>query len=67
MSIDASGFSLHSMRRGSVTAAVNAQADEHYLQKQMRVASAVTVRRYATVSNKNLEKVGWAILEGNQQ
>ena len=47
-------FGLHSMRRGGVTAAVNGGADEHFVQKQMRVASGSTVRRYATVDRKHL-------------
>ena len=47
-------FGLHSMRRGGVTAAVNGGADEHFVQKQMRVASGSTVRRYATVDKKHL-------------
>ena len=59
---DPSVFGLHSMRRGGVTAAVNGGADEHFVQKQMRVASGSTVRRYATVSQANLCSVAKAVL-----
>ena len=55
-------FGLHSMRRGGVTAAVNSGADEHFVQKQMRVASGSTVRRYATVNSKNLCEASKAVL-----
>ena len=67
LSMDAMDFGLHSMRRSGALAAVNAHANEHYIQKQMREASAASVRRYATVDNKNLERVDWAIMKGNQQ
>lgn len=59
---DPSVFGLHSMRRGGVTAAVNGGASEHFVQKQMRVASGSTVRRYATVSKANLCSVSKAVL-----
>ena len=62
VSKEAIGYSLYSLRRGGVTAAVNAQVTEHYIQKQMRVSSASTVRKYSTVNNENLGKIGWAIL-----
>ena len=50
-------FGLHSMIRGGVTSAVNGGADEHFLMKQMRVASGSTVHRYGTVNSKNLGTV----------
>ena len=55
-------FGLHSMRRGAVTEAVNAGADEHSVMKQMRVVSASTVRRYATLKNDVLRKAARAAL-----
>ena len=57
LSTNPADFGLHLMRRGGVTAAVNGGADEHFLVKQMRVASSSTVRRYATVDSKNLASV----------
>ena len=64
LSKDATEFGLHSMRRGGATAAVNANADEHFVQKQMQVASGATVRRYGTVNKENLAKISWAVLRG---
>ena len=64
LSEDATEFGLHSMRRGGTTAAVNANEDEHFVQKQMQVASGATVRRYGTVNKENLAKISWAVLRG---
>lgn len=55
-------FGLHSMRRGAVTEAVNAGADEHFVMKQMRVVTSSTVRRYATVNTAMLRKAALAAL-----
>ena len=55
-------FGLHSMRRGAVTEAVNAGADEHFVMKQMRVVSSNTVRRYASVNTTMLRKAAMAAL-----
>ena len=44
------------MRRGGVTAAVNAGVGDHVIMKQMRVAGTDTVRRYATVNSKMLKR-----------
>ena len=49
-------YGLHSCRRGAVTTAVNNGCDDHTVQKQMRVASSLTVRRYATLSKERLGK-----------
>ena len=40
-----------------MTAAVNGVADEHFLMKQMRAASRLTICRYATVNSKHLGTV----------
>ena len=53
---DPASFGLHSMRRGSVTGAVNGGVSEHVVMKQMRVASISTVTRYATLNKKELKK-----------
>ena len=45
-----------------MTAAVNGGADKHFLMKQMRVASGLTVCRYATVNSKNLGIVSKLVL-----
>ena len=50
------------MRRGGVTAAVNAGVDDHVIMKQMRVAGTDTVRRYATVNTKMLRVASAAAL-----
>ena len=50
------------LKRGGVTAAVNGGANEHFLQKQMRVASGATERRYASVDATNLGSVSEAVL-----
>ena len=63
LSTSPADFGLHSMRRGGVTAAVNGGADEHFLVKQMQVASSSTVRRYATVDSKNLASVSRVMLK----
>ena len=55
-------FGLHSMRRGAVTEAVNAGADEHFVMKQMRVVTSTTVRRYASVNTVMLRKAALAAL-----
>ena len=57
LSTNPGNFGLHSMRRGGVSAAVNKGAD-----KQMRVASSSTVRRYATLDSKNLTSVSRVVL-----
>ena len=49
-------FGLHSMKRGAVTEAVNAGADEHSVMKQMRVACG------STVSTTLLKKAAMAAL-----
>jgi integrase len=38
VSVDASSYGLHSMRRGAATSAANNGASDHAIQKQMRVA-----------------------------
>ena len=48
-------FSLHSMRRGGVSAAANAGAADHLIMKQMRVGSVSTVQRYASIDLKSLK------------
>ena len=58
---DPSTFGLHSMRRGGVTAAVNAGASDHAVSKQMRVAGVETVRRYATLDKSMLAATSAAI------
>ena len=58
---DPSTFGLHSMRRGGVTAAVNAGASDHAVSKQMRVAGVETVRRYATLDKSMLADTSSAI------
>ena len=45
-----------------MTAAVNGGANEHFVQKQMRVASGATERRYASVDATNLGSVSEAVL-----
>ena len=50
------------MRRGGVTAAVNAGVGDHVIMKQMRVAGTDTVRRYATVNSKMLRMASAAAL-----
>ena len=60
---DPSAFGLHSMRRGAVTAAINNGATDHAVQKQMRVASSATVRRYATLSDVMLKSASAAIFK----
>lgn len=47
-------YGLHSCRRGAVTTSANNGCDDHTIQKQMRVASTSTVRRYATLNKKRL-------------
>ena len=49
-------YGLHSCRRGAVTTSANNGCDDHTIQKQMRVASTSTVRRYATLDKKRLGK-----------
>ena len=56
-------YGLHSMRRGGVTTAINNGAPEHVVQKQMRVASGATVRRYATVGKDLLRSASAAVFE----
>ena len=46
-----------------MTAAVNAGASDHFIQKQMRVASGAIVRRYASVNEANLCSVSEAVLD----
>ena len=53
-SADASGFGLHSMRRGAATNAANNGASDHVIQKQMRVATVETVRRYSSLNTVSL-------------
>ena len=58
LSMDASEFGLHSMRRGGATAAVNAHADKHYFQKQMQVARAPqNIARIAKSCPENISSV----------
>ena len=52
---DTSRYSLHSLRRGAVTGAVNNGCDDHTVRKQMRVASVATVQRYASMDNERLK------------
>ena len=63
VSADPSTFGLHSMRRGAVTAAINNGATDHAVQKQMRVASGATVRRYASLSDVMLKSASAAIFK----
>ena len=58
---DPSSFGLHSMRRGAATSAVNNGASEHSVQKQMRVLSVSTVRRYATLDKAALKAASSAV------
>ena len=60
---DPADFGLHSMRRGGVSAAVNAGVSEHAVQKQMRVASTSTVRRYATLNKAMLATTSAAVFK----
>ena len=60
---DPAAFGLHSMRRGAVTAAINNGASDHIVQKQMRVSSSSTVRRYATLSDVMLKTASAAIFK----
>ena len=48
-------FGLHSMRRGAATTATNNGVLDHVIQKQMRVATGETVRRYSTLTLKTLK------------
>ena len=52
---DTSRYSLHSLRRGAVTGAVNNGCDDHTVRKQMRLASVATVQRYASMDNERLK------------
>jgi site-specific recombinase XerD len=54
VSVDALSYGLHSVRRGAVTSAANNGAWDHSIQKQMRVASGETVRRYASLDTVSL-------------
>ena len=60
--VDFSGLNFHFLTRGGVTAVVNGGASEHFVQKQLRVASGATVRRYASVNKANLCSVSEAAL-----
>ena len=51
------------MRRGGVTAAVNAGVEDHVIMKQMRVSGIETVRRYATVNTTLLRAASAAALQ----
>ena len=55
VSMDAASYGLHSMRRGAVTSAANNGASVHAIQKQMRVASGETVKRYASLDTRSLK------------
>ena len=57
-------LSKDSMHRGGATAGVNANADKHFVQKQMQVGSGATVRRYSPVNKENLAEVSWVVLKG---
>lgn len=63
ISSDPSSFGLHSMRRGGVTSAINNGATDHAVQKQMRVSSMSTVRRYATLNKKSLSTASASIFK----
>ena len=58
---DPSSYGLHSMRRGAATSAVNNGASDHAVQKQMRVMSVSTVRRYASLDKEALKAASSAV------
>ena len=60
---DPASYGLHSMRRGAATNAVNNGATDHSVQKQMRVSSMATVRRYATLNKAALKSASSAIFK----
>ena len=60
---DPSSYGLHSMRRGAATSAVNNGASDHSVQKQMRVMSVSTVRRYASLDREALKAASTAVFK----
>ena len=62
VSADASSFGLHSMRRGAATNAANNGASDHVIQKQMRVATVKTVRRYSSLNTVYLRSAVFQII-----
>ena len=60
---DPSSYGLHSMRRGAATSAVNNGASDHSVQKQMRVMSVSTVRRYASLDKEALKAASSAVFK----
>ena len=60
---DPADYGLHSMRRGAVTSAINNGTSDHCVQKQMRVGSGATVRRYATLDIVSLKSASAAIFK----
>ena len=51
------------MRRGAATSAVNNGASDHSVQKQMRVMSVSTVRRYASLDKEALKAAASAVFK----
>ena len=60
---DSSSFGLHSMRRGAATSAANNGASDHVIQKQMRVATVATVRRYSSLNIVSLKSACSAVFQ----
>ena len=63
VAIDASNFGLHSMRRGAATSAANNGASDHIIQKQMRVSTVETVRRYSSLNTVTLKTACTAVFQ----
>lgn len=60
---DSSSYGLHSMRRGAATTAANNGASVHVIQKQMRVMTAETVKRYSSLNSDTLKTACSAVFQ----
>ena len=60
---DSSSYGLHSMRRVAATTAANNGVPDHVIQKQMRVATVETVRRYSSLNTDTLKKACSAVFQ----